>query len=150
MIALSNANMDDDKIHYTTDGSTPTLNSPIYNWIAKRWWSARGDVLGTINCPVGPINKTTTIKAITIGPGKYDSDVATFTYEVSGDISEVGDGTEAPGAEEQEKEEQKQEEPVTLNDITGHWALDSINTLVRQGCISGYPDGSFKPTQSPG
>jgi len=145
MIALSNANMDDDKIHYTTDGSTPTLNSPIYNWIAKRWWSARGDVLGTINCPVGPINKTTTIKAITIGPGKYDSDVATFTYEVSGDISEVGDGTEAPGAEEQEKEEQKQEEPVTLNDITGHWALDSINTLVRQGCISGYPDGSFKP-----
>jgi hypothetical protein len=108
MIALSNANMDDDKIHYTTDGSTPTLNSPIYNWIAKRWWSARGDVLGTINCPVGPINKTTTIKAITIGPGKYDSDVATFTYEVSGDISEVGDGTEAPGAEEQEKEEQKQ------------------------------------------
>ncbi len=151
MIALSNANMDDDKIYYTTDGITPTLNSPMYNWIAKRWWSARGDVLGTINCPVGPINKTTTIKAITIGPGKYDSDVATFTYEVAGDVSGVEDGTAAPGAEDaedQEQEEQKQEEPVALNDITGHWAQDSMNTLVRQGCISGYPDGSFKPEKT--
>ncbi len=145
MIALSNDNMDDDKIYYTTDGSTPTLNSPIYNWIAKRWWSVRSDVLGTINSPVGPINKTTTIKAITIGPGKYDSDVVTFTYEVAGDVSGVEDGMEEPGAEDQDKEEQKQEEPVALNDITGHWAQDSIDTLVKQGCISGYPDGSFKP-----
>ena len=41
MVKLSNANMDDDKIHYTTDGSTPTINSPMYNWIANRWWSSR-------------------------------------------------------------------------------------------------------------
>ena len=32
--ALSNANNDDDKIYYTTDGSTPTMDSPMYNRIA--------------------------------------------------------------------------------------------------------------------
>ncbi len=34
---------------------------------------------------------------------------------------------------------------VTLNDVTGHWAEDSINKLVALGAVSGYPDGSFKP-----
>ncbi len=83
-VALSNNNNDDDKIYYTTDGSTPTINSPIYNWIASRWWASRADVLGTINHPIGPINEDTTIKAITIGPGKLDSDVVTFNYRVAG------------------------------------------------------------------
>ncbi|MGR6836656.1 S-layer homology domain-containing protein [Syntrophomonas erecta] len=81
MVKLSNANMDDDKIHYTTDGSTPTIKSPMYNWIASRWWSSRGDVLDTINHPI-EIKEDTTIKAITIGPGRMDSDVVTFSYRV--------------------------------------------------------------------
>ena len=35
------------------------------------------------NVPIGPINKDTTIKAMaTIGPGKRDSDVVTFSYQV--------------------------------------------------------------------
>ena len=57
----------------------------MYNWIASRWWSARADVLGTINHPIGPINEDTTIKAITIGPGKLDSDVVTFNYKIADD-----------------------------------------------------------------
>lgn len=155
MIALSNANMDDDKIHYTTDGSTPTVNSPMYNWIAKRWWSVRGDVLGKINSPVGPVNKAVTIKAVTIGPGKYDSDVVTFIYEVAGDVSGAEEGTAAPGSEDPndlKQKEQRQEKPgeesFTLNDVAGHWALDNISALVSRGCISGYPDGSFKPEKT--
>ena len=92
MLTLSNLYNDDDKIYYTTDGSTPTLNSPMYNWIASRWWSARADVLGSINRPIGPINENTTIKAITIGPGKMDSDVATFHYYV--DDTDPDDGQE--------------------------------------------------------
>jgi uncharacterized protein YjdB len=38
-----------------------------------------------------------------------------------------------------------QNQPVALNDITGHWAENNINRLVSFGCIGGYPDGSFKP-----
>jgi hypothetical protein len=83
MVTLSNLHSDDDKIYYTTDGSIPTLNSPMYNWISSRWWAARSDVLGKINRPIGPINEDTVIKAITIGPGKLDSDVVTFNYTVA-------------------------------------------------------------------
>lgn len=90
LVKLSNDNMDDDKIHYTTDGTTPTIDSPMYNWIAHRWWSSREDVLDIINHPI-EINENTTIKAITIGPGKKNSDVATFTYQVS---EAIGNKTE--------------------------------------------------------
>ncbi|MDD3652574.1 MAG: S-layer homology domain-containing protein [Desulfotomaculaceae bacterium] len=135
MVALSNAHMDDDKIYYTTDGSTPTINSPMYNWIAKRWWSSRADDLGKINHPIGPINENTTIKAITIGPGKYNSDVVTFTYQVEG--ADPADETEITTPSD-----------PSLNDVAGHWALENINQLVNLGCISGYPDGSFKPNST--
>ena len=40
------------------------------------------DVLGTINHPIGPIDQDTVIKAITIGPGKLDSPMVTFKYQV--------------------------------------------------------------------
>lgn len=83
MVTLSNLHMDDDKIYYTLDGSTPTLESPMYNWIASRWWAARGDVLGNINRPIGPLNGDTTIKALTIGPGQLDSEVITVHYQVT-------------------------------------------------------------------
>ncbi len=133
MIALSNAHMDDDKVYYTTDGSTPTLNSPMYNWIAKRWWSSRTDVLGVYNKPIGPINENTTIKAITIGPGKLDSEVVTFSYTI---------GT--PGTVEG-PQIMEESETVPLTDISGHWAEQNIKQLVAAGSVGGYPDGSFKP-----
>ncbi|MGI6647975.1 MAG: FN3 associated domain-containing protein [Bacillota bacterium] len=93
MVTLRNTHNDDDKVYYTTDGSTPTLNSPMYNWIASRWWAARADVLGNINHPIGPINENTTIKAVTIGPGKLDSEVVTFSYQVAEAGSDDGDRT---------------------------------------------------------
>ena len=55
----------------------------MYNWIASRWWSARADVLDTINKPI-EITKDTTIKAKVIGPGKRTA-MVTFTYKVKED-----------------------------------------------------------------
>ncbi|WP_160500857.1 S-layer homology domain-containing protein [Paenibacillus dendrobii] len=36
---------------------------------------------------------------------------------------------------------------AAFKDIKGHWALDQINEMVRQGILDGYPDGSFKPNE---
>lgn len=57
------------KIYYTTDGSTPTLDSPIYNYY-----------FGVDENDPLKITEDTTIKAIAVGAGKFDSDVATFEY----------------------------------------------------------------------
>jgi hypothetical protein len=134
MVALSNEHMDDDKIYYTTDGSIPTIDSPIYNRISKRWWPSRTDVLGQYNHPIGPINSNMVIKAVTIGPGKADSEVVSFSYQVgtAGDLQESGNQAAAP----------------LLTDIDQHWAQRSIEQLVQSGAVGGYADGSFKPDQN--
>ena len=68
--------LEEAKIYYTTDGSEPDLNSDIFNIIAPRW-----ERDGRSNQPI-EINKTTTIKAVIIGPGKHNSDVVELKYEV--------------------------------------------------------------------
>lgn len=41
----------------------------------------------------------------------------------------------------------KPEEPVPVDDITGHWAEQSIRRAMDKGLMQGYPDGSWKPDQ---
>jgi hypothetical protein len=95
LLELFNKLGDADKIHYTTDGSTPTVESPMINWIAKRWHSLRPEDLGIVNSPF-EINKDVIIKAKTIGPGKEDSEVVTFTFTVD-PTGKVPDPTKIPG-----------------------------------------------------
>ncbi len=35
-----------------------------------------------------------------------------------------------------------------LNDLEGNWAKDAIDKLYENGIISGYPDGTFRPSQT--
>jgi DMSO/TMAO reductase YedYZ molybdopterin-dependent catalytic subunit len=100
-IELSTSDMNGDKIYYTTDGSIPTIESTMYNPIAKRWWSSRGaEAVAEINRPI-EITEDTTIKAIAIGLGKEDSDLVEFTYTVADspsiDILYEGTVTLSPG-----------------------------------------------------
>ncbi len=93
-ITLSNKSNNEDKIYYTTDGSTPTVNSPMFNWSASRWWPLRDDVEG-VNQPI-EVEKDTVIKMKTIGPGKEDSEVVTFTF--TADLTgKAVDPTKVPG-----------------------------------------------------
>jgi hypothetical protein len=91
LLELNTKGSDVDKIYFTTDGSTPNINSPMYNWSAKRWWSQRPDSLSSINRAI-EIREGTVIKADTIGPGKLDSEVVTFTYKIG-----IPDQPQVPG-----------------------------------------------------
>lgn len=95
LLELFNKLGDADKIHYTIDGSVPTVESPMINWIAKRWHSLRPEDLGIVNRPF-EINKDVVIKARTIGPGKEDSEVVTFVFTVD-PTGTVPDPTKIPG-----------------------------------------------------
>ncbi len=95
MLELFNKLGDSDKIHYTVDGSIPTVDSPMVNWVAKRWHSLRPEDLGVINSPF-EIDRDIVIKAKTIGPGREDSDVVTFTFTIDR-TGKIPDPTKVPG-----------------------------------------------------
>lgn len=95
LLELFNKQGDADKIYYTTDGSTPTVESPMFNWISRRWYSLRPEDLDIVNNPL-ELKEDTVIKAITIGPGKANSDVVTFTFTVD-DTDQAVDPTKISG-----------------------------------------------------
>ncbi|MCI5898597.1 MAG: chitobiase/beta-hexosaminidase C-terminal domain-containing protein [Firmicutes bacterium] len=73
-LALSHGSMDRVKIYYTTDGSTPTYSSRVYNPSTTYF---QPDLIKPID-----IHGNMTVKILVSGWGKKDSAVETLTYTV--------------------------------------------------------------------
>jgi len=138
-VELEASPMDADKVYYTIDGSNPTYESPMYNWIAFRWWNSRTNELDEINHPI-IITEDTTIKAVHIGMGKADSDIVTFEYTVLEDeppyivsITLVDDVSVPSGTAEEDAKAVLAAE-TTIEDSEGEthtvalsWSIDSYD-----------------------
>jgi len=73
-VVLSHPEQDLVKIYYTLDGSEPDAKSLLYN-------PSTSYFRPELNKPI-QVNQTVTIKAIAIGFGKHNSQVAIFNYDV--------------------------------------------------------------------
>jgi hypothetical protein len=105
------------KVHYTTDGSAPDLESEIYNVSFH---------VPTLNKPI-LVKKDITIKAKTVGFGKRDSEVVTFTFTV--------DGTQGLSPEK----------GSVFSDIQNSWAREDITLLEARGLIKGKSATTYEP-----
>jgi hypothetical protein len=105
------------KVYYTTDGSTPDLESEIYNVSFH---------VPTLNKPI-IVDKDITIKAKTVGFGKQDSEVVAFKYTIDGSQGlspDIGD---------------------IFSDIQNSWAREDIKLLAAKGLISGKTKTTYEP-----
>ncbi|MDD4237287.1 MAG: NosD domain-containing protein [Desulfotomaculaceae bacterium] len=148
-VALSTSDMDGDNIHYTTDGSEPTFESPMYNWIKKRWWNSRSDDLATINHPID-VNQDITIKAVTIGFGKEDSDIVTFEYQIpSVDVTGVSIAEDDQALEVgQTRQLTAVIEPENATDKDVGWSTsnEAIATVSESGLVTAVSEGTAEIT----
>jgi uncharacterized protein YjdB len=144
-VVLTNQFNDADKIYYTTDGTDPTLRSPIYNWIASRWWGSREKEKDTINKPI-VLTEDTTIKAITIGFGYENSEIVTFEYTVyTVDVTGVkiipeGD-QELEVGETVQLNAEVEPENATNKDVTWSTSNENVATVSESGLVTAISEG---------
>jgi hypothetical protein len=144
-VILTNQFNDADKIYYTTDGTDPTLRSPIYNWIASRWWGSREKEKDTINKPI-VLTEDTTIKAITIGFGYENSEIVTFEYTVyTVDVTGVkiipeGD-QELEVGETVQLNAEVEPENATNKDVTWSTSNENVATVSESGLVTAVSEG---------
>jgi hypothetical protein len=72
LVCILHDSMDDVKIYYTTDGSEPGEDSCVYN-------PSAGNLQPDLNAPFS-VEPGTTVCAIAVGYGRYDSAMAEFIY----------------------------------------------------------------------
>jgi len=174
-IAMQHPNFDMVKIYYTTDGSNPGLNSPVYN-ISASYYQPQ------LNQPI-VITSDKEIRAVAIGAGKANSAAASTTVVFAGAaFSDLGDYPWARLAIEdlfrkgiingmgesrfapQEGLTRAQfakmavlalgETPQSagssrFSDIKpGDWFYGYVEKAAAMGLLKGYPDGTFRPEQA--
>ncbi|MCR4420655.1 MAG: Ig-like domain-containing protein [Clostridia bacterium] len=137
---------DEDKVHYTLDGSDPTIESPMYNWIARRWWSSRADVLDEINRPI-EITQDTTIKAFVTGPGREDSDIVTLEYTVprvavTGVSIAEGDEVELEAGQTKQLTAVVQPVNATNQNVTWSSSNAAVATVSETGLVTAVSPGT--------
>ena len=163
------------KIYYTTDGTTPTMNSKVYN-ISATYYQPQ------LNVPI-LVSKNTTIKAIAIGPGKTDSPVASIRIRFDDGsfldldgyewaqaaiedlaakkiINGMGNGRFAPEGNLTRAQFAKMVvlalgyEPSTVyqkkfSDVqSGAWYTGYVLKAAELGLINGYTNGTFCPDKT--
>jgi len=110
-LQLLHKNFDSVKIYYTTDGSDPTVESKMYNVSASYYQPE-------LNKPL-LINRTTVVKAVVVGPGMENSQVASITVSFEGAV---------------------------FSDLAGYdWARPAIEALAEKGIVNGVGDYRFDP-----
>ncbi|MFA5383349.1 MAG: S-layer homology domain-containing protein [Eubacteriales bacterium] len=124
------------KIYYTTDGSTPDLDSKIYN--------AHG--CGPLAGQHGQIlvQADTTVKAKAVWPGKLDSETAAFIFMVANQPATGGPPEMPAGESIQNKEPVSGSGPV-FTDIGNCWAREDIETLALRGLVKGRSGNCYEP-----
>jgi hypothetical protein len=111
------------KIYYTTDGTTPDLDSKIFNL------SGCGPLQGKDE-PI-TINTTTTVKAMSVGRGRWDSKVATFTFTVDGSPGGGSSGGGTPVTQQPVDETHFKKETLNLeNGRKGEKITLQADTLI--------------------
>jgi len=113
-LQLLHENIDSVKIYYTTDGSNPTVESKMYN-ISASYYQPQ------LNQPL-VIDKTTVVKAVAIGAGREDSQLASLTVSFG---------------------------EAMFSDLADYeWAKPAIETLADKGIIAGMGNNRFEPSAS--
>ncbi|MGI6328093.1 MAG: Ig-like domain-containing protein, partial [Dethiobacteria bacterium] len=150
-VTLTNQRNDDDKIYYTTDGSDPNVwDSLIYNWVASRWWSQRGEeAVAEINHPI-VLTEDTTIKAKTIGFGREDSDIVTFEYTVY-TVDVIGVSIDEDDQELKEGETVQltaivEPEDATDKSVTWSSSNEDVATVDETGLVTAVAEGEAEIT----
>ncbi len=105
-------------VYYTLDGSEPGYGSSIANISYPHFQPELNKAI--------TINKSLTIKTLTIGMGKLDSEVATYEYLVAGSPSSSAGSRQ-------------------FVDLQNHPARDDVYALVDKGIINGMSATEFQP-----
>ncbi len=125
------------KIYYTSDGSTPDLDSKIYN--------AHG--CGPLAGQDEPIliQTDTTVKAKAVWPGKRDSEVAAFTFTVDGPQPDQLTAEQPAEDRPPVPETSTAETGLLFTDISDSWAREDIEFMAARKLIYGKGETAFEP-----